>query len=155
MLRRELMLLAAAMMAAPVLARGQYHEVTPEDVISMRLNHYSTPDKKGRLADFEWLFFKADFVIKRGEGPIPKDLSTRLAPGIEVVDEIKGKWRLKDGKLELTDVKVGKAAGKSLSLPIYRTAPTVIRVGDPQYVFAANTSGSRPRRGRAPSVPGA
>ena len=52
-------------------------------------------------------------------------------------DEIAGKWKVDAGQLVLTDIKAGEAKGKeSVKLRIYRTAPTVVRVGEPQYVFA-------------------
>lgn len=123
---------------APLQAQGQYAPVTDEDVLAMRLNHYFTAEKKGREADFEWRFFKDGFVLKSGRGSIPADLQEKLVKKGASADDISGKWAVasKSGQLLLTDIQVGKKPTQNkASFRIYRTAPTVIRVGNPQYVF--------------------
>jgi hypothetical protein len=75
---------------------------------------------------------------------IPADLRQRLfpadkAPTADDAAEIRGRWTLdsKKGTLILTEVAADKLAGrKSVKLPIYRTAPTVVRIGEVQYVFS-------------------
>jgi hypothetical protein len=123
-------------------AQGKYAEVTDADVVALKLNHYFGADKKGRDRDFEWTFTKTEFVVKKGKGAIPADLMERLLPAGAAADEIRGKWKLegKDGKkLVLTEIKAGDTAGKKdVSLVIYRTAPTVVRIGNPQYVFGVD-----------------
>jgi hypothetical protein len=51
-----------------------------------------------------------------------------------------GKWKLVNEeavKLVLTGIKAGEIIGKKrVSFPIYRTAPTVVRIRQPQFVFA-------------------
>ena len=124
---------------APVGAQGQYSPVIEADVVVMTLNHYFTPDKKSHAPDFEWAFTKTEFVLKKGKGAIPADLLEKLFPTGTTADEIRGKWKLEDKigqRLVLTEIKAGdKARNKDVSLIIYKTAPTVIRIGQPQYVF--------------------
>jgi len=126
----------------PVLAQGDYSPVDEEDVLAMRLNHYFTPEKQGREADFEWRFFKDGFVIRSAKGSIPTDLRDKLITKGATAEEIQGKWQVtaKEGRqLVLSEIRVGKKpadkSGKKVSFNIYRTAPTVVRVGQPQYVF--------------------
>lgn len=135
------LLLAAA---SPALAQGNYREVTAEDVAALQLNHYFTPDNKGHQPDFEWSFTKDGFVLKAAAGPIPADLAQRLLPAGTKAAEIRGRWKLirESGvQLVLTEIVATDKAGeevlgrKEIKLPIYRTAPTVIRIGEPQYVF--------------------
>ena len=123
--------------AGPVAAQGKYKPVTEDDVVKMKMNHYFTPDRKGREPDFEWTFTKTEFVLKKGKGPIPADLLGQLLPDGKTADEVRGKWALDGkGRLSLTEIKAGDTAGKKdVSLPIYKTAPTVIRIGETQYVF--------------------
>lgn len=123
----------------PLHAQGAYAPVTEADVREMKLNHYFSADKRSHEPDFEWRFFPEEFVLKSARGPIPKDLLEKLLLNGAAGEEIRGKWRLdsKRGDLVLTDLKAGnKAARMNVAFPIYRTAPTVIRVGQPQYVFA-------------------
>ncbi|AMV25785.1 hypothetical protein VT84_15415 [Gemmata sp. SH-PL17] len=121
-------------------AHAQPSAVAAADIPGMKLNHYFTPDKKNHEPDFTWTFTKSEFVIKKGAGPIPKHLIEKLLPEGVTGDEITGSWKLKDGKLELTDIKVGDKAGKKdVSLPVFKTAPTVVRVCDPdQFVFGVS-----------------
>jgi hypothetical protein len=116
---------------------AQPFPVAEGDLPKLKLNHYFTPDKKNHTADFEWTFTKTDFTIKKGTGPIPAHLIEKLLPEGVTGDTITGKWKLKDGKLELTEIRVGEKAGKKdVSLPIFKTAPTVVRICDPdQFVF--------------------
>jgi hypothetical protein len=125
-------------------AQGQYREVTAEDVLASQLNHYFSADKKSHQPDFTWSFTKDEFILKAGAGAIPADLVKRLLPAGVKADEIRGKWKLisQDGRhLVLTDILATDSSGgevlgnKEAKLIIYRTAPTVVRIGDPQYVF--------------------
>jgi hypothetical protein len=124
--------------AGSALAQGPYTPVSEEEMTKLKLNHYFTPDKKGLQPDFEWTFTKGEFLIKKGKAAIPADLRKKLLAGD--AEEIRGEWKLeeKDGrKLVLSDIKVGnKTQMKEVRLPIYKTAPTVVRIGEPQYVFA-------------------
>ncbi|MFO0843853.1 MAG: hypothetical protein U0797_15895 [Gemmataceae bacterium] len=124
-------------------AQGRYADVTDADVVALKLNHYHRAKGPGREADFEFSFNKKkEFVIRKGKGPIPADLISKLLPAGTKAEEIRGKWKLegKSGqRLVLSDIKAGNTDGKKdVSLPIYRTAPTVVRVGEPQYVFAVS-----------------
>ena len=122
-----------------VKAQGQFSPVSDANVVDLKFNHYFTPDKKSHDADFEWTFTKTEFVLKKAKGAIPADLLEQLLPKNTTADEIRGKWKLqdKDGqRLVLTDIKAGdKAGNKDVSLTIYKTAPIVVRIGEPQYVF--------------------
>jgi hypothetical protein len=130
-------LVAALVLAGVANGQGDYAPVTAADVPTLKLNHYFTPDMKGgRTADFEWTFTKDGFTIKKGKAAIPADLVGKLLGEKAAADEITGKWTVDAGQLVLTDVKAGETKGKeSVKLRIYRTAPTVVRVGEPQYVF--------------------
>jgi hypothetical protein len=125
--------------SAPLYGQGKYTPVTDEEVVALKLNHYFTPDKKAHDPDFEWSFTKTEFVLKKGKGAIPADLMEKLLPADATADEIRGKWKLesKEGqRLVLTEIKSGDKAGKKeASLVIYKTAPTVVRIGEVQYVF--------------------
>ncbi|MBP3957119.1 hypothetical protein J8F10_17785 [Gemmata sp. G18] len=120
-------------------SHAQPSAVAAADVTGMKLNHYYTPDKKNHEPDFTWTFTKTEFTIKKGAGPIPKHLIEKLLSEGAAADEITGSWKLNDGKLELTDIRAGDKAGKKdVGLRIFKTAPTVVRVCDPdQFVFGA------------------
>jgi hypothetical protein len=124
---------------AACFAQGEYTKVTEDDVVALRLNHYFTADKKAHWPDFEWTFSDGEFVIKDGDGKIPDYLTKKLLPPGKTASEIRGKWKLedKDGRhLVLSSIKAdGKAQKQEASLIIYRTAPTVVRIGDVQHVF--------------------
>lgn len=72
----------------------------------------------------------------RGRGRCSTLLSRSLAMA---ADEIRGLWKLEGGegqRLVLTEIKAGDKIGKdNVSLRIYKTAPTVVRIGEPQFVF--------------------
>lgn len=140
----------AVIMVAFVLAlarsspgQGQYRAVTADDVVQLTLNHYFTPDNKGHDLDFAWTFTKEEFVVKAGKGPIPADLMKRLLPAGAKAVEIRGKWKIiaEEGQIAFTDILATDASGgdvlgnKAAKYRIYRTAPTVVRIGEPQYVF--------------------
>lgn len=124
---------------ASVAAQGQYSAVTTDDVVALKFNHYFRPNNKALEPDFEWTFTPTEFVMKRAAGPIPDDLQKRLLPAGRSADEIRGRWKLvdRDGQqLVLTEIKAGEQPGnKVVILVIYKTAPTVVRIGEPQYVF--------------------
>ncbi|MEY2613501.1 MAG: hypothetical protein RL069_2313 [Planctomycetota bacterium] len=123
----------------PVGAQGQYSPVSEANIVDLTLNHYFTPDKKSHTPDFEWTFTKREFVLKKGKGAIPADLVEKLLPKGATADEIRGQWKLADKegqRLVLTEIKAGdKGRNKEVSLSIYKTAPGVVRIGEPQYVF--------------------
>jgi hypothetical protein len=130
-----------------LVAQGEYAPVVEADVISMKLNHYFGSDKKSLDSGFKWEFIKSEFVVRKDTGKIPADLWEKLLGASTSADEIRGRWKLdsKAGQLVLSDIRAGDQRGKKeVRLPIYRTAPTVIRVGDPQYVFAVGARPSRP-----------
>ena len=122
-----------------VSAQGQYSPVTESDMAVLKLNHYFTPDDRPHEVDFQWTFTKTEFVIKKGTGAIPADLRRQLLPKGATADEIRGQWTLTekgDKRLLLSGIKAGDQDGnKDVSLRIYKTAPTVVRIGEPQYVF--------------------
>ncbi|MEI8383178.1 MAG: hypothetical protein WCJ09_23875 [Planctomycetota bacterium] len=122
-----------------VRAQGQYSPVSEANVVDLTLNHYFTPDEKSHAPDFEWTFTKTDFVVKKGKGAIPSDIIEKLLSKGATADEIRGKWKLADKggqQLVLTEIKAGdKAGGKEVKIRIYKTAPSVVRIGEPQYVF--------------------
>jgi hypothetical protein len=123
-------------------ARGPFlvaGPVTEAEVVNLQLNHYFTPDRKAHEPDFEWTFTKAEFVLKKAQGPIPADLLEQLLPPNTPADEIRGKWQLaKDGQqVILTEIKAGDKDGKeAVPLLIYKTASSIVRIGEPQYVFS-------------------
>lgn len=120
-------------------AQGDYSPVSEDNVVALQLNHYFSADKKSHDSDFAWTFSKSEFVLKSGKGPIPADLCAKLLPNDVSADEIRGRWKLeqRDGqRLVLLEIKAGNKAFKNeTNLAIYRTAPTVVRIGEPQYVF--------------------
>jgi hypothetical protein len=121
----------------PSHAQGNF-SVVEKDIPALKLNHYYTADKKMHEADFDWTFTKDTFTLKKGKGAIPAHLLNELLPDGVTADEIQGKWKFQGGKLVLSEIKAGKKDGrKEASLSIFKTAPTVIRIGfTPQYVFA-------------------
>ncbi|MFN0055913.1 MAG: hypothetical protein ACKV0T_27530 [Planctomycetales bacterium] len=148
---------------APLQAQGRFPPVTDGDVLGLSLNHYFSADKKHHPADFEWTFTETTFLLRKGDGPIPVDLQAKLLPKGAAADEIRGRWKLdeKDGPaLVLTKIQAGDKEGRpEVRLPIYRTAPTVIRIGEPQYVFAfdqelaANPQDDPPEADQPPKEP--
>jgi hypothetical protein len=122
----------------PGIARAD-SPVTETDLTAMKLIHYyPLPDRKLHGVDFQWSFQDRSFTVKKGDGAIPADLLATLLPGGEKADEVRGDWTLKDGSLVLSNIKAGKLEGrKDVRLSVYKTAPTVVRIGhtDSQYVF--------------------
>ncbi|MES2571529.1 MAG: hypothetical protein V4710_15930 [Verrucomicrobiota bacterium] len=118
-------------------AQGAYAPVNPSDITSLKLNHYFSADKKHHQPDFKWSFTSTEFTLQKGTGSIPSDLLAKLLAAGGTSEAISGKWRLENGELVLTDFKAAeKTASKEVRLSIYRTAPTVIRIGHGiQYVF--------------------
>jgi hypothetical protein len=118
-------------------AQGNF-DVRAEHIAGMTLDHYYTADNKHHAAEFSWTFTKNGFTIKKGKASIPAHITDELLGAGLTADEIAGQWKLADGKLELTAIKAGDKAGKEkVSLTVFRTAPTVVRVNVPsQHVFA-------------------
>lgn len=117
-----------------------YALITEAEVVGLKLNHYFNAQGQSQTRDFEWTFTKTEFTIRKGKGAIPADLVKKLLPDGATADVITGKWNLlnKNGQhLVLSGIKAGDRDGKKedVKISIFRTAPTVIRIGDPQYVF--------------------
>jgi hypothetical protein len=117
-----------------------YPLVSEANVVNLKLNHYFTLDKRPHAPDFEWAFTKTTFVLKKGTGAIPPSLTEQLLGKGATADEIRGTWKLAGSggqQLVLTDITAGEKIGKAeVALTISKTAPSVVRIGDPQYVFA-------------------
>jgi hypothetical protein len=129
--------LFGAFAAAPCFAQRSF-TVGESDISSMELKYYYLSDKVSHDADFTWSFKKDTFTVKKGNVKIPSELSEKLLPERTTDNEITGKWALKNGELLLTEIKGGDKKGrKEVKLSIYKTAPTVVRIGydAPQYVF--------------------
>lgn len=129
--------LAGANIAA---TQGNYREVTEDDVAALQFNHYFTPDKQHRTPDFRWTFDDGRFTIEADEGEIPADLTSRLLPEGLSAKRITGDWRLKSTKhgrrIVFRSIEAdGAAVETRASMPIYRSAPTIVRIGETQYVF--------------------
>jgi hypothetical protein len=135
MVRFVVVVLLGSAVVSP--AQGDF-PVREADITAMKFLHYYGPDRKFREADFVITFTKDTFTLKKGKAAIPADLLNQLLPKGETADEVAGKWTLKGGKLMLTEIRAGKKEGlKEASLGVYKTAPTVLRIGSvPQYVFA-------------------
>jgi hypothetical protein len=136
---RLCLIVVCAAIALPTLAWSQGDfKVAESDIPAMKFNHYYGPDKKHREPDFEWSFANETFVLKKRKSAIPDDLQAVFLEKAATADEITGKWSFKDGKITFSDIKAGKQeAKKEASIGVYKTAPTVVRIGDvPQYVFA-------------------
>ena len=133
----RLALLVLVALAARLPAQGNF-DVKDEHIAGMTLNHYFTADNKYHAADFSWVFTKDGFTVKKGKDAIPAHMTDQLLGAGVTADEITGTWKLAGGKLELTAIKAGDKAGKEkVSLTVFRTAPTVVRVNAPsQHVFA-------------------
>jgi hypothetical protein len=130
------LLVSACLLSVAGAAHGQGNFMVVEaDLPRLKLNHYFTPDKRTHNADFNWTFTKTEFSIKKGTEAIPKHLGDTVLPAGTTAKEITGKWELKDGKLKLTEIMAdGKATEMDASLPIFKTAPTVVRICDPNQV---------------------
>ena len=119
--------------------QGQYSPVTEADLPKLSLNHYFTPEGKAAEQKFVWTF-AADgtFEAKEGDGGLPLDLRKRLTGSEAAAKKLTGEWKLEAGQIVFSEVEAdGKPVtpATSASYRIYRTAPTVIRIGEPQYVF--------------------
>lgn len=121
----------------PVPGASSVREVVESTVLKLRLNHYYTSDKQFRQADFTWTFSDSGFSITEGTGAISHDLIVLLLDEYRPVKRLEGAWELKQGQLRLSLLKCdGADVDKEAMLPIYHTAPTVVRIGDPQHVFS-------------------
>ena len=128
-----------AVTAGAARGQGAYDPVTDADVVAMRMIPRFGPDGTAREAVFEWSFTDdGKFVVKKGTGPIPAHLLKALLKPesrkkAAAVDELRGKWAVKDGQLVLTDIRAGDVEGvEKAQFHIYRSAPTVIRIDDRQ-----------------------
>lgn len=121
-----------------------YAAVTETDVPRMKFAHFFDEQKQFHDAAFAWTF-DADgtFRIAAGKKAIAGELCRRLLGEAVEVQEITGRWRLVPGNnggvlirfLEV--VADGKERQtEDATYRIYRTAPTVVRIGEPQYVFS-------------------
>lgn len=135
-----LLVLAVSLHASGALcpAQGKFR-LADTDIQGMRFGHYfPLPERKYHDVDFEWTFQKDTFTLKKGKSPIPAELQSALLEADEHADHIEGTWQLKGGTLLLTNIKAGTAKARTeASLGVYKTAPTVVRIGvaEAQYVF--------------------
>ena len=136
-----LALVSAASSDEPKVGFG-YSPVTAVNVQAMKLNHYFDENNKNHDPDFEWTFKDGTFTLKEGKGQIPVDLLKKMLPKDATAKMIEGKWKIVDDLkagivIEFTEIKGdGKAGLEKATYNIYKTAPTVVRIGEPQYVFA-------------------
>lgn len=145
-----LTLLALATLTAPAdasenaQAANPYKEVSEQDVTKLQFVHYFDEQKQYQPAEFAWTFAEdGTFELRAGKRPIAVELRRRLTGDEAEVRQITGRWQLDvnrcGGKLlTFTDIKADDAAVSTefAGYSIYRTAPTVIRLDTPQYVFA-------------------
>jgi hypothetical protein len=120
---------------------GRLGAVSKSDIPSLKLNHYFTRDGKAHFDVFSWTFTETRFALRPGKGPIADELLNRLLVDKATPKVIEGRWALKDSGrggqvLELTEIQGdGKPGREQAEYAIYRTGGTVIRLGEPQYVF--------------------
>jgi hypothetical protein len=124
-------------------AQGQYGPVTAADLVGATFDHYYDQQMKAVVPpDFEWTFGHGQLTIKAGKKPIAAELLSLLADGMKDVRTIVAGWKLEDGKLTISGIKVnGKPTRTMAFLGVIWTEPTVIRIGDHQYAFVP-----KPRR---------
>ena len=131
--------LLGAVVAGPPTPGTGYSPVVAADLERCVLNHYFTPTRNGVAADFEWKFSADGFTMAKGVVPVPKHLVDLIVGEGKSAAKIEGKWKLGASReLVLFDFSVdgSKQDLPEKTLPIYRTAPTVVRIGEPQHVFA-------------------
>lgn len=130
--------LALVVATGTVRAQGHYAPVADSDLIGASFNHYYDANMKAVIPpDFSWTFTATNLVIKLGKGPIPADLLQQLAAGAKDVKTIVAGWKVEAGQLVITGPTVdGEPRRTMVKLPVNRTAPTVIRIGQHQYVFS-------------------
>jgi hypothetical protein len=140
-----------------VAAQVRYTPVTEADVAGMRPVHYFAADGESHPALFEWSFSESEFQLQNERGSIPKELIGKLLQPGATADEIRGKWKLvqpageTSQQLVLTEITAGTLKGKKdVRLAIWKTAPGVIRVGDPQVVFVQGRPDTREPAGEQP-----
>ncbi len=118
-------------------AQGNYAPVTTKDLVEAKFNHYYGANRKAVMPpDFSWNFTATNLVIKTAQGSIAPDLIERLAAGKNEVKTIEAEWKVEHGELVISRIKVDGQPTRTLAkLPAFRTAPTLIRIGERQYVF--------------------
>jgi hypothetical protein len=147
--------LAGSALAGPPVGFG-YRNINAADVPKLKFAHYFTPNDRHHSADFEWTFSEKSFNIAAGKGSIPAHLLEKFTGGA-AANSITGAWSLKSEgagvRLAFTDLKVdGKSApNKAVELPIYPTAPTVFRIGEPQHVFGLTLRPAKPKENAKPA----
>lgn len=118
---------------------GRYKPITKEEIPRLELAYYYTPDKDYRKPDFAWKFREGKFALAAEESQVPEELMQRLLGKNVTPGKVRGRWELIDDngmKLVLFSIVAdGHKIKRKVILPIYRTAPTVIRIGNPQLVF--------------------
>jgi hypothetical protein len=120
---------------------GRYAPLVNADIPALALNHYFTREGKARFDVFSWTFTETRFVIKPGRGPVADELVERLLPAGAAATVIEGRWALQDSprggqSLVLTGITGdGRPGRERAEYAIYRTGGSVIRLGEPQYVF--------------------
>lgn len=134
-----ILILAMGLISAPVQARaqGHYEPVVAGDLVGAKFNHYYDANMKAVIPpDFSWNFTATNLTIRAGKGAIPADLLMQLAGGMKDVKLIEAGWKLTAGELVVSGIRLdGKPTRTMAKLSVFRTAPTVIRIGVHQYVF--------------------
>ncbi len=137
-LKQALLVLALVGFTTGAVAQGNYAPVTAADLPGAKFNHYY--NEKGKAVfppDFTWSFSTNSLHIKAGKGPIPPDLLNHLAGGRKGIKEVQAGWKIKDHHLFISGILLdGEPVRTMVKLPVYRTGPTVIRIGEKQYVFS-------------------
>lgn len=120
---------------------GRYSPVAKADLPAMKFAYYFDVNDKHHEADFTWTFTTDKFKIASKKGPVAAEILKKIKATAKAPKTIEGKWFLETSPqggttLSLTDMRVDDMpfSGKA-TYNIYRTAPTVIRIGEPQYVF--------------------
>jgi hypothetical protein len=120
--------------------------VVNADIPALTLNHYFTREGKARFDVFSWTFTETRFTVRPGKGSVADELVERLLPAGAAAEVIEGRWALEDspgGGQSLGLTGDGRPGRERAEYAIYRTGGTVIRLGEPHYVFECRT-GSRP-----------
>ena len=119
-------------------AEGEFPPVQPGALKGASFNFYYGPDNKAVFSPgFTWTFSTAKTTITAGKHPIAADILEHLAAGGKKVHRIEADWHISGNHyLILSRVKIdGHTNRATWSLPLGYTAPTLIRIGEHQYVF--------------------
>lgn len=130
--------LLAVLFVAQAASAMPYQAVTAEDMPKFKLNHYFNKENKSTLLDFDWTFDKDGTFKMEAKEALPVHLRELLLSKDSKAKALTGKWAIANGEITFTEIKAGDEKGvEKAKMHVYRTAPTVIRIGEPQYVFGA------------------